>query len=258
MIRGKVTRRLKSKKRRKLPTRNEGVGIFDLLWTPASGVKRGPRPSLTREAVVDAAIELADEESLGAVTMQRLAAVLDSKAMTLYRYIPSKDALLDLMWDAAMGSPPAATRTEWRTMLSSWAAASFQRLEQHPWLIDLVGSAKSCGPHWAAWLDMGLASLSELPLTAGEKLAALTLVDGHLRSTARLRFGVKASPEWATGFGRMLQMTTTVDSFPTLGKMMADGDFTGPAMSLDEIFDFGLERILDGIAGFCERREARQ
>jgi AcrR family transcriptional regulator len=235
---------------------DEGVKIFDLLWTPAARVKRGPRPSLTREALVQAAIQLADQEGLGSVTMQRLAAVLESKSMTLYRYIPNKDALLDLMWDTAMGSPPEAATGDWRAQVSSWAAAGFRRLEQHPWLIELVGSAKSVGPRWAAWLDLGLASLSDLPLTAGEKFAALTLVDGHLRSTARLRFGVKATPEWAADFGRMLQMTATVDSFPTIGKMMRGGDFEGPAISLDEINDFGLERILDGIAVFCERRAA--
>jgi AcrR family transcriptional regulator len=246
---------MKRAKRRELEIKDE-VKLFDLLWTPASRIKRGPRPSLTREALVEAAIRLADQEGLGSLTMQRLAAVLDSKAMTLYRYIPNKVALLDLMWDTAMGAPPRAAAGDWRAKVSGWAAASFQRLEQHPWLIELVGSARSVGPRWTAWLDLGLASLSGLPLTAGEKLAALTLVDGHLRSTARLRFGVKASPEWATDFGRMLQMTATVDSFPTIGNMMRGGDFAGAAMSLDEMIDFGLERILDGIAVFCERRGA--
>ena len=242
------------KKRPKRRGRAEGVKTFDLLWTPPSPVKRGPRPSMTREALVDAAIQLADREGLGSLTMQRLAAVLDSKAMTLYRYIPNKDALLDLMWDSAMGPAPAGASGDWRAKVSAWAAANFQRMEQHPWLIELVGSAKSVGPRWTAWLDLGLTALSDLPLTAAEKFAALTLVDGHLRSTARLRFGVKASPEWAADFGRMLQLSATDASFPTIGRMMRGGDFAGGEMSLDQMIGFGLERILDGIAVYCESK----
>ncbi|MET0274631.1 MAG: TetR/AcrR family transcriptional regulator [Phenylobacterium sp.] len=230
------------------------MGIFDLLWTPAAGAKRGPRPSLTREGIVQAAITLADREGLEAVTMQRLAAVLNSKTMTLYRYAPSKDAILELMWDAAMGDPPDVAEGGWRARLSAWGDGVRQRLDQHPWLIELVGATRSVGPRWTAWLDVGLAALSGLPLSAGEGLAVLTLVDGHLRSTARLRFGAKASPEWAADFGRMLQITAADSRFPFLGEMTRRGDFAASGMSMDQISDFGLARILDGVATFCESR----
>jgi len=225
-------------------------GIFDLLWAPATRGKRGPRPSLTQDAIVRAAIDLADREGIEAVTIQRLATALNSKAMSLYRYVPSKEAILDLMSDAALGSAPDVRDGNWRAKLSGWAAASFQRLERHPWLIELAGSARSVGPRWAAWLDVGLAAQAGLPLTAAEKLAVLTLVDGHLRSAARLRVGVKASPQWAAQFGRMLETTATDSAFPTLGKMIRGGDFAGPGLSMEQMFDFGLERILDGVAAY--------
>src|SRR3954470_3888163 len=91
---------------------------FDLLWTAERAGKRGRRPSLSRETLVRVAIELADSEEIAAVTMHRLAALVGSKAMSLYRYIPSKDALLELMWDAAMADPPKLRSGRWRSKLT--------------------------------------------------------------------------------------------------------------------------------------------
>ena len=230
------------------------ASTFDLLWALERAGKRGRRPSLSRDTLVRVAIELADTEGIAAVTMHRLAAHVDSKAMSLYRYIPSKDVLLDLMWDAAMAAPPRLGSGRWRSKLTRWAVANFERLEQHPWLIELVGSVRSVGPRWTSWLEVGLAAMANLPLSASEKLAVLTVIDGHLRSTARLRFGVKASPQWAADFGRMLQRSVADDVYPTLGAMVRRGEFDVPGMSMEQMFDFGLDRILDGIEAYSERR----
>jgi len=230
----------------------EMASTFDVLWSLERTGKRGRRPSLSRNALVRAAIELADTEGIAAVTMHRLAALVDSKAMSLYRYVPSKEVLLDLMWDAAMAAPPKLGSGRWRSKLNRWAVANFERLEQHPWLIELVGSVRSVGPRWTGWLDAGLAAMATLPLTASEKLAVLMLIDGHLRSAARLRFGVKSDPQWAADFGRMLQRSAADDAYPTLGAMVRRGEFDVPGMSMDEMFEFGLDRILDGIEAYGE------
>jgi len=231
----------------------EAAATFDLLWALERGGKRGRRPSLSREALTRVAIELADNEGIAAVTMQRVAALLRSKPMSLYRYVPSKEVLLDLMWDAALATPPDLGSGGWRSRLTRWAAASFDRLEQHPWLIELVGSTRSVGPRWTAWLDVGLEAMAELPLDAGEKLAVLTVIDGHLRSMARLRFGVKADPQWAADFARMLQLSAADAAYPTLGAMVRRGEFGAPGMSMEQMFDFGLDRILDGIEAYSRR-----
>jgi AcrR family transcriptional regulator len=230
---------------------------FDLLWVGERGVKRGRRPSLSRETLVHVAMELADAEGIAAVTMQRVAALVDSKAMSLYRYVPSKEVLLDLMWDAAFAGPPKLGSGGWRSRLTRWASANFERLEQHPWMIELVGAARSVGPRWTAWLDEGLEAMAALPLTASEKLAVLMVIDGHLRSSARLRFGVKADPQWAADFGRMLQRSTTDDRYPTVGAMVRRGDFNARGMSMTQMFGFGLERILDGVETYSQRPRAR-
>jgi AcrR family transcriptional regulator len=233
---------------------DEATPAFDVLWALDHTGKRGRRPSLSRGALVRVAIELADTEGIAAVTMHRLAAAVGSKAMSLYRYIPSKEVLLDLMWDAAMDAPPTLGSGRWRSKLTRWATANYERLEQHPWLIELVGSVRSVGPRWTGWLEAGLAAMSKLPLSASEKLAVLTVIDGHLRSTARLRFGVKADPQWAADFGRMLQRSATDDAYPTLGAMVRRGEFAVRGMSMDQMFQFGLDRILDGVEAYGEPR----
>ena len=113
----------------------EPVASFNLLWASERGVKRGRRPSLSREALVRAAIELADTEGIAAVTMQRLAALVDSKAMSLYRYVPSKEVLLDLMWDVAFDEPPRKEGRERQFGKNHQHCAARSRLlqqRQHP------------------------------------------------------------------------------------------------------------------------------
>ena len=86
----------------------------------------------------------------------------------------------------------------------------------------------------------------------------LCVSDSLIPVQVGLAHTVGVGVKWAADFGRMLQMTATDESFPTIGKMMRGGDFAGAEMSLDEMIDFGLERILDGIAVYCERRGANR
>ncbi|MEV6522678.1 TetR/AcrR family transcriptional regulator C-terminal domain-containing protein [Longispora sp. NPDC051575] len=78
----------------------------ELLWGPGPRPSRGPKPGLTLERIVAAAIAIADAEGLAAVSMQRVAGDLDFTKMSLYRYVPGKAELTALMVDAAMGPPP--------------------------------------------------------------------------------------------------------------------------------------------------------
>src|SRR5690348_7113452 len=73
------------------------------IWMRPTRQPQGQRPSLSREQIVRAAIELADDEGLEALTMRRLATKLGAGAMSLYWHIPNKEDLLDLMLDAAFG-----------------------------------------------------------------------------------------------------------------------------------------------------------
>src|SRR3984957_4776793 len=97
---------------------------LDLLWGTRDRPRRGPRPSLSLDRIVAAAISLADEEGLANLSMQRLAERLGCAKMALYRYVPGKSELVALMVDAALGDPPEPPAPTSPTSLTGRSPAS--------------------------------------------------------------------------------------------------------------------------------------
>jgi AcrR family transcriptional regulator len=194
---------------------------FQLLWGTRDKAARGPRPAFRLEQVVKAGVEIADAGGLSALTMAAVAERLDVTAMALYRYVPSKDALIDLVADAVLARPPKPAGASWRADISAWGRADLARLRRHPWLLDIVSTRTEVGPNWARWLDAGLQCLEPLPFSVSEKMAAFLLVDGHLprRRTAPRRREVVA------GVGEWLQSHAAVRGRPSAlpGAQRVDG-----------------------------------
>src|SRR5262249_60636194 len=120
-----------------------------LDWGRPQRRGRGQRPSLSREEIVRAAIELADAEGLEALTMRRLATQLRAGAMSLYWYVPTKEDLLDLMLDAAFGEVelPERPSGDWRADLHLFAHRMLGVLRRHTWLPSLTSSQPLPGPN---------------------------------------------------------------------------------------------------------------
>src|SRR4051812_27544978 len=98
-------------------------GVVARAWGVAGTAGKGPRPALSLDRIVDAAVDLAVKEGIKGVSMSRLAQSLGVSTMGLYRYVESKDELLLLMVDAGYGPAPAE-RTPgetWREGLTRWA-----------------------------------------------------------------------------------------------------------------------------------------
>src|SRR5580704_2893657 len=74
---------------------------LDLLWGRRPRGQRGPKPGLSVDAIVETAVRLGDGEGLEAVSMARVAKELGFTTMSLYRYVASKEELLQLMWNAS-------------------------------------------------------------------------------------------------------------------------------------------------------------
>ncbi|MGH8880375.1 MAG: TetR/AcrR family transcriptional regulator, partial [Stackebrandtia sp.] len=119
-----------------------------LLWGETERPSRGPKPSLSRERVVAAAVAIADAEGLAAVSMQRLATELGVTKMAMYRYVPGKSELTLLMVDDAMGQAPepAAGPGDWAATLENWARQLWDRLVAHPWVLGATVGLRPIGP----------------------------------------------------------------------------------------------------------------
>jgi len=224
-----------------------------LLWGEQEQPRRGPKPSLTAERIVGAAIAVADAEGLDAVSMQRIAAELDVTTMALYRYVPGKTDLVDLMVDAALGAPPAVTDIPggWRPQLTAWARQCWALYRRHPWILTATAMRRQLmGPNQLSWLDAALAALSSTGLSAGQQHDTFLLVIGHIRNLAQqfVEHDEDGAQEWNRLSAELLARHG--HRFPALTAAIAAGAF---APHGDDPLDFGLERILDGVAALIGR-----
>ncbi|MBW7932909.1 MAG: TetR/AcrR family transcriptional regulator [Gemmatimonadaceae bacterium] len=232
-----------------------------LLWEDRSPGTRGPKAAFTPDDVVQAAMAIADEEGyLGAVTMQAVSARLGLTTMAVYRYFPNKEALYDAIIDAGMGLPPAAREpfAPWRDEVTRWAHAKREMMCARPWLAELPFVAAPHGPNWLLWLEALAAPLSRAGFS-GEMLGQmLSIVDGYTRgssdtsiSLARARARGTSEREWAAAVGADLGRALGNPRFPAFASILT-APAQGKPRSLKESFDFGLQRVLDGIQMYID------
>jgi AcrR family transcriptional regulator len=231
-----------------------------LLWEHRPPATRGPKPGLTADAVVQAAVEIADADGLAAVTMRAVAERLGFTTMALYRYFPNKEALCDAIVDAGMGLPPRPNRPDddWRAEVTRWAHAKRAMLCGRPWLAELPFVAAPHGPNWLSWLEALAESLSRTGLVAADLGQMISIVDGYTRgasdtsiSLARARARGISEEEWAAAVGADLGRAIGDPRFPTFSAILT-APLDGSSRTMEESFDFGLQRVLDGIQRYVE------
>lgn len=234
---------------------------IELLWGDGSRPNRGPKPSLTLDRIVAAAIGLADREGIDALSMRRVATELGVGAMSLYRHVPGKAELLALMLDRVSDPTEDLARAEssaWREVLQMVARGSYRMYLKHPWLLQVNWSRPVIGPNTLAGIELFMRTLRDLPFTDQEKISVMIMVDGYVTGVARQQIQHAALPE-ETGVS---DEEFWRQHLPSLERAMGSGKY--PAMAAlsedafnlgwDETFEFGLERLLDGLAAFVEAR----
>lgn len=234
----------------------------DLLWTGRKPMPRGRKPGLSLALIVRSAIELADAEGIATFSMQRLATALGAGAMSLYRYVPSKEDLVALMLDAAIDAPSrAAAGTGWRPALQQWAHQGLAVFQRHPWTLSLVATPRVMGPNETAHLEEGLRSVSEMGLTPAEMLNTVVLVNGYVRGCAP--FAIASQPETAENPPHastisidLLDRYGKKDEFPNVARVMKAASQPRRRKPADQ-FDYGLQRILDGIEAYLAEKARR-
>jgi AcrR family transcriptional regulator len=239
----------------------------ELLWGLRDRPRRGgPKPALTLDRIVAAAVELADTGGLPALSMSRLAEKLGFTTMSLYRYVASKEELLLLALDAAIGPPPDLDPADgWRVRTERWARALLQFYRRHLWTLDVPISGLPAGPNQLLWFDRGLAALEETRMTEAEKTSSVLLVATYARNQAQLAADLVRAGRLAAEAGTAPQSWTQVltrlidpDRFPALSRVVAAGVFDddgGAEGYPDDEFDFGLQRVLDGIEALDRSRQ---
>lgn len=235
------------------------VQTLRLLWRrPSDEGRRGPRPRLSLDEVVDAAITLADEDGLDSLGMRQVAQRLGVAPMTLYTYVPGKAELLDLMLDAVYLRMPRPERTgrPWRERVTAVAGDNRDLFAAHRWAASVATNRPPLGPGQLAKYEYELRSFDGTGLDDVQRDAALTLVLQFVRSCA-LAEGEVASAradsrlddeQWWAATGPLLAELVDPEAYPTATRVgTAAGEAHGAAYSPDHAYEFGLQRILDGL-----------
>ncbi|TDE56085.1 TetR/AcrR family transcriptional regulator [Nonomuraea mesophila] len=226
----------------------------ELLWRAGDPE---PRQGLSLPRIVRAAVELADAEGLEGLSMRKVADRLGFTTMSLYRHVPGRDQLVDLMRDDVLGEHPRAPATGgWRARLEAAARHAWEIRKRHPWLAEVRGSRHLPGPNGVAHYDYLLSTLTGTALRPPEVIAVVGMVGRFVDAEALVlvetqreerRSGVSEQEWW----GSREALYERLDHYPAISGLWTAGGWDHP----EDSFDFGLRRLLDGVEVLIRRRE---
>lgn len=214
-----------------------------------------PDSTLTTDRIVAAAMTVADAEGINAASMRRVAADLGVATMSLYRHVADKDDLLMQMMDTALrewrfpDQPPAG----WRARLELAGRMLWRTFVAHPWLASALSLTRpqpvAAGLAYTEWVA---AALTETGLDLSTTFTAHITLFNYVRGTA-VNLELEAEAEAATGMDNEEWMDTQESA---MRRIIATGEFpmferlatTEYDFDLDNLFEFGLQRLLDGMA----------
>lgn len=255
---------------------------LDVLWGRRGSGSRGPRRGLSIDAVVAAAIRLADSAGLEGVSMARVAEELGFTTMSLYRYVAGKDELLQLMWNAsAQGAESLRLEGDnWRSRLRYWAIVQREMIDTHPWITQMPMAAPPLAPNSLRFVELGLAALDGTGLPDDDKIRILGLLSSYTLSEARMAYDAARAvaqartvaaqaeqagapvrddtqiPQWS--FERLLRELVDEQTYPRLHRLAWSAPVDSqPDLDEREQFLFGVERILDGTQALIDQTAGR-
>jgi AcrR family transcriptional regulator len=232
------------------------------IWMRPERPARGPKPAYSRAQLTDAAVRIADAEGLEAATMRRIAAEIGASAMSLYRYVPSRDDLVELVADRLMGEVDVEGMPsgDWRADLTRYADGLRAMWLRHPWIATVHRALPSHGPNQLRLIE-GVMGALDPHVSVDENLGLMAMltsyVEGAVREEVSLaeefrRSGLSESAWMARSSPRVHQVVSS-GKYPMFTKLVMEARQLH--LSRDDQFRCGLERVLDCIAAAVERPE---
>ncbi|MFG3409045.1 TetR/AcrR family transcriptional regulator C-terminal domain-containing protein [Streptomyces sp. NPDC048142] len=251
-------------------TEKSGSGGGDLpasleaAWGLRDRPAKGPKPGLSLERIVAAAVGVASADGLAAVSMGRIAQELGASTMSLYRYVSAKDELYVLMQEAAVGPPEPlsalAAGAGWRAALVEWASAQRERYRANLWALRIPIGGPPATPHSLAWWEQGLQALEGSGLGEGDKTSVVLLVSNFVRSEALMMSDLATAAtargvtpeELSASHERTLKRLVDPERHPGITRQLETGVMSGSDDPEYE-FVFGMGVLLDGVEALVRR-----
>lgn len=229
-------------------------------------VERAPR-QLSREKIIAAGIRMADKSGLQGLSVRALGDELRAPTMSLYRHIESRDHLISLMVDAALGEEPhpEVARLSWRSGLERIARHEWRMMRRHPWLARAVHvSRPGTEPNALRFADRMMEALSSTRLNAKERLNLHVLLHSFVQGLAvnveaeahAVRETGIDEEEYMRGNEPQFEALASSGQFPFFARMLREipQEFE---LDLDALFELGLTALLDGSERWARVRSAR-
>ncbi|WP_328468416.1 TetR/AcrR family transcriptional regulator C-terminal domain-containing protein [Actinoplanes sp. NBC_00393] len=204
------------------------------------------RSPLSRERVLNAALSLADEGGTDALTMRRLGQELGVEAMSLYRHVANKDAVLAGIVDLVIAEITLPPATEgWKPAMRARGVAAHEALLRHPWAPALLMSRTNTGPAMLRYIDFTLGVLRSAGFSWQLADYAWNTMDSYIYGFTLRKLNFPIAPaDYADVASAHVHMLPT-DQFPYMAEMtryVMAGNHPG-----DPDLTFGLDLILDGL-----------
>jgi AcrR family transcriptional regulator len=211
------------------------------------GDDTSPRLPLTKGRVLQAAVDVADREGLGALTMRRLGAELGVEAMSLYKHVANKEEILDGIVELVVGEIEIPSEgAEWKEAMRRRTVSAREVLSRHSWAIGLLEARGSRGPTARRYLDAILGNLRSAGFSIENAVHAFWVLDsyvyGHVIQETSLAFS--SSKEMTEPAGSVPEPIPT-NEYPHLVEIAQPA--LRSAYSFDNEFEFGLDLILDAL-----------
>jgi AcrR family transcriptional regulator len=208
----------------------------------------GGRPGLSREKVLQKALELADRDGIAALSIRSLAQKIGTKPMTLYYYVANKDQILDGLVDIVfteIETPEAGG--EWKEQMRRRAHSARDALRRHPWAVGLLESRKTPGPATLRHHEATLAALRAAGFTVQQTARAYSLLDSYIYGFAlqEAALPIAGNQPMAEVAGPIMERFATGE-YPHMVEIATEVVMQ-PGYDYGNEFAYGLELILDAL-----------
>ncbi len=237
-----------------------------LLWRRTLGTpqgSRGPKQRVSVDEVIRAAIAVADEDGLPALSMRKEVDRLGLKLMSIYTYVPGRSELIGLLVDEVMGERPLPPHEgTLRQRITAMAWFGWAEYHRHPWLLQVDNSRPWIGPHGSDRYEWQLAAIEGAGFTDLEMDQVVTLISGFTAGAARASIDARQAVErsgitdaqWWEIHAPILDRVMPADAYPISGRVgTVAGQEYNAVGDPERSFRFGLDRILDGLADLLDR-----
>jgi len=203
----------------------------------------GSRVPLTKERVLRAAIQLADEGGIESLSMRKLGLALGVEAMSLYNHVANKDEILDGIVDLVAGEVEVPNDVrDWKSAVRQSAISTHEVLLRHPWACNLSVSRPRVGAATLRYVDWLIGCLRDAGFSMQVAHNAMHAIESHIYGFTLQELSFPADLEAMGPEIAALLRQQTVSDYPHISEMVRDSTHD------DQVeFEFVLDLILDGL-----------